>query len=50
MLVIADNCTDDTASRAREAGARVLERRDVARKSKGYAIEYLIDTLNASGE
>ena len=50
VLVIADNCTDSTASRARESGARVLERVDATRKSKGYAIEFLIETLEASGE
>jgi cellulose synthase/poly-beta-1,6-N-acetylglucosamine synthase-like glycosyltransferase len=50
VLVIADNCTDNTATRAHEAGARVLERIDATRKSKGYAIEYLIDTLKKSGE
>jgi cellulose synthase/poly-beta-1,6-N-acetylglucosamine synthase-like glycosyltransferase len=50
VLVIADNCTDRTAEAARVAGARVIERFDSDRKSKGYAIEYLIDTLRASGE
>ena len=50
VLVIADNCTDRTAETCREAGARVIERFDSSRKSKGYAIEYLIDTLHNSGE
>jgi cellulose synthase/poly-beta-1,6-N-acetylglucosamine synthase-like glycosyltransferase len=50
VLVIADNCVDNTVSLAREAGARVLERSDATRKSKGYAIEYLIETLIRSGE
>ncbi len=50
VLVIADNCTDATAEKAREAGARVLERFDLSRRSKGYAIEFLIDTLRESGE
>ena len=50
VLVIADNCGDGTALRAEEAGARVLERSDPARKSKGHAIEYLIDWLDRSGE
>ncbi len=39
VLVVADNCTDDTATLAREAGARVLERRDDVRRGKGYALE-----------
>ncbi|MGP0067892.1 MAG: glycosyltransferase family 2 protein [Isosphaeraceae bacterium] len=50
ILVLADNCTDRTAERAREAGARVLERFDATRKSKGFAIEFLIDNLRRSGE
>jgi cellulose synthase/poly-beta-1,6-N-acetylglucosamine synthase-like glycosyltransferase len=50
VLVIADNCTDRTASAAADAGARVVERFDDLKKSKGYAIEYLIGTLVASGE
>jgi cellulose synthase/poly-beta-1,6-N-acetylglucosamine synthase-like glycosyltransferase len=50
VLVIADNCTDRTASVAAGAGARVVERFDETKKSKGYAIEYLIGQLTASGE
>ena len=50
VLVIADNCSDDTALQARQAGARVLERFDAKKKSKGHAIEYLIETLIQSGE
>ncbi len=38
ILVIADNCTDATADRARVAGAKVHERFDEQRKSKGYAL------------
>lgn len=50
VLVIADNCTDRTAAVAAEAGARVVERLDDVKKSKGYAIEYLIGMLIDSGE
>jgi cellulose synthase/poly-beta-1,6-N-acetylglucosamine synthase-like glycosyltransferase len=50
VLVIADNCTDQTVLRAREAGARILERFDVTKKSKGHAIEYLIRILRETGE
>jgi len=39
ILVIADNCDDDTADLARDAGATVIERRDDARRGKGYAVE-----------
>jgi cellulose synthase/poly-beta-1,6-N-acetylglucosamine synthase-like glycosyltransferase len=49
-LVIADNCGDRTAAIAAEAGARVVERFDENKKSKGYAIEYLIGRLVESGE
>ena len=40
VLVVADNCADQTAVRAREAGASVLERRDQVRRGKGYALEF----------
>ena len=50
MLVIADNCSDRTAAVAVEAGARVVARFDPCRKSKGHAIEYLINVLESSGE
>jgi cellulose synthase/poly-beta-1,6-N-acetylglucosamine synthase-like glycosyltransferase len=50
VIVIADNCTDLTAALAREAGARVCERTDDVKKSKGYAIEFLLESLGRSGE
>ena len=50
VTVIADNCTDRTAALAREAGARVVERFDDVKKSKGYAIESLLESLASSGE
>jgi cellulose synthase/poly-beta-1,6-N-acetylglucosamine synthase-like glycosyltransferase len=40
VIVVADNCTDDTAVKAREAGATVLERMDTERRGKGYALEH----------
>ena len=39
LLVIADNCEDDTAIVAATAGAEVIERHDLARRGKGYALE-----------
>ncbi len=50
VLVIADNCSDQTASVAEAAGARVVERFDPHKKSKGYALEFLIQSLRQSGE
>jgi 1,2-diacylglycerol 3-beta-glucosyltransferase len=40
VLVVADNCSDDTAERARAAGALVLERHDSEKRGKGYALDY----------
>ncbi len=50
VVVIADNCSDRTAAVAADAGARVVERFDPVKKSKGYAIEFLIERLVESGE
>lgn len=38
IVVIADNCTDNTAELARAAGVTVIERFDDARRSKGFAL------------
>jgi glycosyltransferase involved in cell wall biosynthesis len=40
LLVVADNCTDDTASVAAMAGAAVVVRNDQGRRGKGYALDY----------
>jgi cellulose synthase/poly-beta-1,6-N-acetylglucosamine synthase-like glycosyltransferase len=45
LLVVADNCTDDTASKARLAGAEVIERCDESRRAKAYAISFGIRHL-----
>ena len=45
VLVVADNCSDDTAAIARRVGATVLERNDPSRRGKGYALSYAIDHL-----
>jgi cellulose synthase/poly-beta-1,6-N-acetylglucosamine synthase-like glycosyltransferase len=49
VVVIADNCCDDTAAVARANGARVLERRDESRRGKGYALDYAFRTLASEG-
>ncbi len=45
IVVVADNCTDDTAQRARAAGARVLVRDDPSRRGKGYALDFAFERL-----
>ena len=47
VLVVADNCTDSTAARARAAGADVLERHDASRRGKGYALEFAFQASQA---
>lgn len=46
LLVVADNCSDDTAAAARAAGAEVVERASDLR-GKGYALAFGIDHLRA---
>ncbi len=40
LLVVADNCSDDTATLARQAGAQVVERQDDRLRGKGYALDF----------
>jgi len=40
LIVIADNCDDDTAERARGAGAVVIERTDSSLRGKGHALAF----------
>jgi len=47
LIVIADNCTDDTAARARGAGATVIERNDANQRGKGHALAFGRDSLRA---
>ena len=42
IYVIADNCTDNTAKVAEEAGAIVYERFDSTKKTKGYALNWFL--------
>ncbi|MFR2535027.1 MAG: glycosyltransferase family 2 protein [Clostridia bacterium] len=43
IYVIADNCTDNTAQIARQAGAIVYERFDEDKKTKGFAMQWFLD-------
>ena len=40
VLVVADNCTDDTAAVVQAAGVEVTVRADLARRGKGFALEF----------
>jgi cellulose synthase/poly-beta-1,6-N-acetylglucosamine synthase-like glycosyltransferase len=48
LLVVADNCTDNTADVARAAGAEVIERRDPNLRGKGYALDFGVRWLEKS--
>lgn len=45
IFVVADNCTDNTAEIARKKGAIVYERFDDEHKTKGFALEFLLDNI-----
>lgn len=45
LLVVADNCEDDTPALAEQAGARVVRRVDRGRRGKGYALEFGLEEL-----
>jgi 1,2-diacylglycerol 3-beta-glucosyltransferase len=45
IVVMADNCTDNTAAIARAHGAEVLERHDTGRRGKGWALHAAIRSL-----
>lgn len=45
IVVIADNCNDDTAELARLFGVEAIERNDVSKRGKGYALDFGIQFL-----
>ena len=47
LVVVADNCSDDTATVAAAAGAHVLQRNDPNRRGKGFALDFGIRHLEA---
>jgi len=49
IIVIADNCTDATATLAQNAGALVFERHDLELRGKGYALAYAFARSAAAG-
>jgi cellulose synthase/poly-beta-1,6-N-acetylglucosamine synthase-like glycosyltransferase len=48
LLVVADNCSDDTAALARAAGAEVVERNDPTKRGKGYALDRGVRHLSSN--
>lgn len=45
IFVVADNCTDDTAAIARAHGAVCYERFDDKHRTKGYALQFLVERI-----
>lgn len=51
LIVVADNCTDNTAKIAKSLGAIVLERKNLEERGKGYALRWAFDQIiNGSQE
>ena len=48
LIVVADNCSDNTAEIALKAGAEVHVRTDSSRRGKGYALDFGVRVLAAS--
>jgi cellulose synthase/poly-beta-1,6-N-acetylglucosamine synthase-like glycosyltransferase len=49
IVVVADNCTDDTAAIATAAGAHVMQRVDREQRGKGYALSFAFSASRARG-
>ncbi len=48
VMVVADNCTDDTAAIARQCGADAIERHDQSHRGKGFALDFGLQHLAAN--
>ncbi len=48
IVLIADNCTDNTAAVARSFGVTVVERQDLQHQGKGYALDYGLNYLESA--
>ena len=46
VVVVADNCSDDTAEQAAAAGATVMVRNDTERRGKGYALDHVFSATS----
>ncbi|MFT8313538.1 MAG: glycosyltransferase family 2 protein [Clostridium sp.] len=49
-FVIADNCTDNTAKKARKSGALVYERFNKEKRGKGFALEWMFGKIFKMGK
>ncbi|MCF6199023.1 MAG: glycosyltransferase family 2 protein [Hyphomicrobiaceae bacterium] len=47
LLVVADNCSDDTAEIAKNAGAEVIIRREESKRGKGFALDFGVSHLRS---
>ena len=47
IYVVADNCTDNTAAAAKDAGAVVFVRNDMEKVGKGYALDYALGRISS---
>lgn len=48
LLVVADNCSDDTAEQAQRHGAQVTERCNLVQRGKGFALDHGWHTLGGA--
>ena len=48
LVVVADNCTDNTAQVAQDNGADCLVRNDPTKRGKGYALQFALDELRSN--